>query len=238
MLYLIIFAAIVTTTVDADCCPSRQFGFGEWKCGDGTLLTGFYCGYNKCNIFGCGCTCRNASNMIPFDTGDVIACYMFRIYYSIFHVMLALNSKEVMHVTGIDNKLDNEGIILRESFKDVIKRKNYTHCQIVTKQMNRVLIHRLHYKLRPIQDMLDIALKYENQTIYYNIDDNNCEHWVTFWKYDINYGRTIQTFRTKHDIAYTLVQPKIYGGLHKLGLIRTRIQIRDEIKSLIGIKED
>ncbi|KAH8258307.1 hypothetical protein KR038_009501 [Drosophila bunnanda] len=57
LLLILIFCGILVRHSDAECChPTKD------KCNDGTTVVGAFCGYGKCNIFGCNCSggCRRS----------------------------------------------------------------------------------------------------------------------------------------------------------------------------------
>jgi len=205
MLSKLIICILFATQLDAECCPSRRYSFNKLMCGDNTPLgDSHYCGYGKCNIFGCDCIggCRKPTGMV-FKAGDVIACYMQAYRKKTFdvppwHVMLALNNKEVIHVTSINstNILDKGAVIKREAFQYALQHGNdgegYDHCQLITDFINETIYYYDKILPLPVEDTIEKALRDENRTTEYNVYFKNCEHWVTYWKYNVNTGISLQ----------------------------------------------
>jgi len=155
-------------------------------CGDGTpyhsdcrYLNQFEAKHNKLY------SCRNPSTMIPFREGDIIACYMRQLLdvYA-FHLMLALNHKEVMHISIIN--LFTTGVIKRELFKSKVAREDYKYCQIITDFETDVASK--YYNATPSMTAIATALSYQDQIVHYNLITDNCEHWVTRWKYNKSFS--------------------------------------------------
>jgi len=221
MLSKLVICILFATQLDAECCPSRRYSFNKLMCGDNTPLgDSYYCGYGKCNIFGCDCIggCRKPTGMV-FKAGDAIACYMSSSRKKTFdvppwHVMLALNNKEVMHVANVnDTDIFNKGaVIKRESFQYALQHgndgKGYDHCQLVNDFINETIYH--YDKILPlsVEDTITKALRDENRTIEYNVIFKNCEHWVTYWMYDVKKGLSLQLGNKFNKFAFdTITKP-------------------------------
>lgn len=76
--FLVLSLILFPSMSRSDCC--YPINWPEWKenpynctdkdpddfsnkmglCADCTWVKGFYCGISSCNVFGCGCTCRQA----------------------------------------------------------------------------------------------------------------------------------------------------------------------------------
>jgi hypothetical protein len=178
---------------NTSCCPAYRFGYSDLVCGDGSMLgkNDNYCGYTKCNMFGCNCKCRNAINL-TFIKGDIIACFIGR-YFDMYayHVMLGIdNSKHVIHLSLSDDK---QGIIKKELFQSVISTgriaKYNKHCQIVT---NAIIKHAKRANLHPFSIDKTISRAFDdvnnNFTVEYNLLNANCEHLVTYWMFGVGFN--------------------------------------------------
>jgi len=188
---------ILIHQVISDCCPAIRFGYSELKCGDGSTLNGsdYYCGHGTCNILGCNCIggCRD-SNQLIFGSGDVIACFIGRVVdvYT-FHVMLAINDIEVIHVSVLDdtNIFNTTAIVKKDFFQTITSTGRIAihgkHCQIVTDSLKK---HAKRASLIPfsLEKIIKRATDDIDLKINYNIFKTNCEHLVTYWMFGVGFN--------------------------------------------------
>jgi len=203
-LILAALVAALCATADAVCCYPRRFSFNELKCGDGTpLTTSGYCGYGECNIFGCACRfgCQYA-RYLRFEAGDIIACYIDTAPSDApdWHVMVAINSTDVLHIgdpRSVPNAatkhwpsdlLTKDNPIRHVSFERIIHLYDNTHCQVVTKFMDRVA--KEYYGLEPLQSIDTTAhIKDINTKLHKYIRFNPvCEYVATAWRYGMGFS--------------------------------------------------
>jgi len=199
-------------------CPAYRYGilnFGpfshtKYACGDGTLLDNNRdCRYIQCNPYIQNCQgdkniCRNPSTMIPFTTGDIIGCQMVIGKHNIigiqttlikiraFHILLAINNKEIIHVTNVKSNDNSNATIKIESFQYIVNKNNYDHCQILTSFYDTLFAKIGNIYPLTKNEIVAKALQYENKIVSYDFNINNCEHWVTLWRYNITRGISVQ----------------------------------------------